>query len=160
MGRKNELKSRNEWERIASDAYVALRRHYGPVRGKEKKMSRWVQTAGVAEARSLKTEESGAFAERNWAVNAFKRHLDAPSFSRWGDGVWGGSNLESLFLWHCTIICPHHGEPIGDGVEKVLCWRWAVQVSKASPNSFGMLGFWAWGFSLFANITVSSAYHA
>lgn len=42
-----------------SDAYMALRRNYGPVRKEDEKMSRWGQTGGEAEVRSHKMEEWG-----------------------------------------------------------------------------------------------------
>lgn len=93
-----------------------------------------------------------AFAESNWAVNAFKGHLDAPSLSRWGDGGMGGSNLESLFLWHCTIMWPHHvvWNPWEMGRRRFYT---GSELSKCPPrlllpNSFGILGFSVWGLSL------------
>lgn len=93
-----------------------------------------------------------AFAESSWAVNAFKGHLDAPSFSRWGNGGMGGSNLESLFFWHCTIICPYHvlWNPWEMGWRRFYTWG---ELSRCPPrlllNSFGILEFLVWGLSLY-----------
>lgn len=96
---EQEMESKKHWEGIAKwwlqgfeeELWARERRYLDEIRQEER------QNLEVMKQKSEEPIAPLAFAEGNWAGNAFKGHLDAASFSRCGGGGAGGSNSACFF---------------------------------------------------------------
>lgn len=155
------MESKKWWEGIAKwwlqgfeeEWWAWERRYLDEIRQEER------QNLEVMKQKSKEPIAPLAFAEENWAGNAFKGHLDAASFSRWGDGGVVCSNSKSLFPLHCTISVPTRqcGTRGREGEEVSSLEMSLSGVPQASSFQF------LWHSSIlcvFAHITISSANNA